>query len=414
MSFSKFVSLPGHNIQITAKSCLQVVLPITGGKFTLSTHICLMAWGTVAKLLIISAHLPCVPSWMRRQHAPKGSTTGNCRTRKRMHGKHYIRWNPLKSKTTNLHRWPTCDHVSCFIRAILQEKRWRLLNREVLLLSKFLQLILKLFGMCQQFVARDLALLKAISLAQSLICSDVNLVSNCESGLLDCFSNGFNVFLHWLELRLTASAWSKDQLGRFDDVCFLPPERQLCLMTHAMSSHKSRIGSPPWLHCKTTWEKAPGCRSKLQKKTHGNFMKSENVFFSGSTGSNSDFCPSAPSASWRSSVTALSADCCSRSCHNKCFRLTLPLEQCSRQNSEIEIKPSCCNRSAIIIRSLQANKNIRQPTPVSRFDLSFQFFILLISARFLPKLSSKKWRKNKTYFGVLPSWDIAWKYLSAK
>ena len=73
-----------------------------------------------------------------------------------------------------------------------------------------------------------------------------------ESGLLDCFSNGFNVFLHWLELRLTASAWSKDQLGRFDDVCFLPPERQLCLMTHAMSSHKSRIGSPPWLHCKTT------------------------------------------------------------------------------------------------------------------------------------------------------------------
>ncbi len=181
MSFSKFVSLPGHNIQITAKSCLQVVLPITGGKFTLSTHICLMAWGTVAKLLIISAHLPCVPSWMRRQHAPKGSTTGNCqncRTRKRMHGKHCIRWNPLKSKTTNLHRWPTCDHVSCFIRAILQEKRWRLLNREVLLLSKFLQLIPKLFGMCQQFVARDLALLKAVSLAQSLICSDVNLVSN--------------------------------------------------------------------------------------------------------------------------------------------------------------------------------------------------------------------------------------------
>lgn len=68
----------------------------------------------------------------------------------------YCIWNPLLQD--NRHGWPTCGHVSCFIRAISQE-RWRLLNREVLLRSKFLQLILQLFGMCQQFVARDLALL---------------------------------------------------------------------------------------------------------------------------------------------------------------------------------------------------------------------------------------------------------------
>lgn len=145
MSFSKFVSLPGHNIQLWRNQVFDSHL-LDGTRYysLVANHLCARGLCT-----LLDAKAKC----SQRFHHWKLSNWKACA------------WKALllhlKSIAIqdNRHGWPTCDHVSCFIRAISQEERWRLLNREVLLRSKFLQLILQLFGMCQQFVARDLALL---------------------------------------------------------------------------------------------------------------------------------------------------------------------------------------------------------------------------------------------------------------